>query len=73
MGLIAESFAAARSNAPLAAHIVDADELRRGARLLEGLGDDQRDRLVIMLDLRAAEQLGGVVVALAELAGVLAP
>ena len=51
--------------------IIDADELRGRARLLEGFGDDERDGLVIMLDLGAAEQLGGVVVALAELAGVL--
>ena len=53
--------------------IVDADQLRGGARLLEGLRDDDRDRLVIVLDVRAAEQLGGVELALAELAGILAP
>ena len=56
---------------PSAASIVDADQLRGGARLLEGLGHDDRDRLVIVLDLGAAEQLGGVEVALAELAGIL--
>ena len=58
---------------PSRAVIVDAHQLRGGARLLECLGDDERDRLVIVLDLGAAEQLGGVELALAELAGILAP
>ena len=57
---------------PVRALVVDADQLRGGARLLEGLGDDERDRLVVVLDLRAAEQLRGVELALAELAGVVA-
>ena len=72
-GLVAASFAAARSNAPLAADVVDAEELRGGARLLERLGDDQRDRLVIVLNLGTAEQPGRVPLGLAERAGVLAP
>jgi hypothetical protein len=45
--------------APLAG-VVDLDQLRGGARLLEGLGDHQRDGLVVVLDLGAAQQLGGV-------------
>ena len=66
------SFAAARSNAPLAGAIVDPDQLRGGARLLEGLGDDERDRLVVVLDLGAAEQLARCCSSpLRELAGVL--
>jgi hypothetical protein len=48
------------------------DQLRRRARLLEGLGDHERDGLVVVLDLRAAQQFGGVALALAELAGILA-
>jgi hypothetical protein len=44
--------------------------LRGGARLLEGVGHHQRDGLVVVVDLRAAQQLGGIEVALAELAGV---
>ena len=63
---------AARSKAPLAARVLHLHQLRGGARLLEGLGDHQRDGLVVVLDLRAAEQLGGVELALAELAGVVA-
>ena len=51
--------------------IVDADELRSGACLLEGFGNHERDRLMIMLDLGAAEQFRGVAIALAELAGVV--
>jgi hypothetical protein len=46
--------------------------VRRGARLLEGVGHHQRDRLVIVLDLRAAQQARGVELALGQLAGVLA-
>ena len=42
-----------------------------GARLFERLGNDERDCLVIMLNLRAAEQVGDIVVALIELAGVV--
>ena len=67
------SLTAARSNAPFAARVLDAHEVRRRARLLERLGHDDRDRLVVVLDLRAAEQPRGVEVALAELAGVLRP
>src|SRR5262245_43117611 len=52
----------------LGADIVDADQLRRSACLLERLGDHDRDRLVVVLDLRAAEQPGRVEPALAELA-----
>ena len=65
------SLAAARSNAPFGRGVVDADQLRRGARLLERFGDHDGDGLVIVVDLRAAEQLGGVELALVELAGVL--
>ena len=44
----------------LDADIVDAEELRGGACLFERFGDDQRDRLVIVLNLRTAEQPGRV-------------
>ena len=57
--------------ASLGRGVLDADELGGGPRLLQGLGNDQRDRLVIVLDLGAAQQLRGVVLALAELAGIL--
>ena len=67
---MAESFAAARSNAPVGADIVDADQLRGGACLLEGLRDDDCNRLMIVLDVGAAEQLGEVPVALGEPAGI---
>ena len=63
--------ASVRSKRPVGARVVDADQCGGGARLLEGLGHHHRDRLVIMLDLRAAEQLGSVELALAELARVL--
>ena len=50
--------------------VVDADQLRGGGCLLEGLRDDHCNCLMIVLDIRAAEQLGGVVLALAELARI---
>jgi hypothetical protein len=52
------------------ARVVDAHQLRGGARLLEGFGHHQCERLVVVVYLRAAQQFGGVEVALAELAGV---
>ena len=52
------------------ADIVDANQLRGGACLLEGLRHDDRDRLVVVLDFGTAEQLGSVIAALAELAGI---
>ena len=54
----------------LGAIVVDADQRGRGAGLLEGFGHDDRDGLVVVVDLGPAEQLGGVAVALAELAGI---
>ena len=45
--------------------------MRRGARLLERLGHDDRDGLVVVLDLGAAQQQRSVEFALAELAGIL--
>ncbi|MGY4290890.1 hypothetical protein ACVWXO_010156 [Bradyrhizobium sp. LM2.7] len=51
--------------------VVDLDKMGRGTGLLERFGDDDRDGLVIMVDLGAAEQLRRVVIALAELAGIL--
>ena len=53
---------------PLRAHVIDMDQHRRGARLLECLGHDDRDRLMVVVDVGAAEQLDGVELALAELA-----
>jgi hypothetical protein len=42
------------------AFVIDADQTSRGARLFEGLRDDNRDCLMIMIDRRAGEELGGV-------------
>ena len=44
------------------AHVLDANALRRGAGLFEGLGDDQADRLVIVLDFRPAQKLRRVAI-----------
>ena len=55
----------------LSLHVIDPDQLRGGAGLLEGLRHHERDRLVIMLDLGTAEQRGEVEVALGELAGIV--
>ena len=46
--------------AALLAHIVHADRAGGGAGLFERIGDDQRDRLVIMLDHGATEQRRGI-------------
>jgi hypothetical protein len=45
--------------------VVDLDELCGRAGLLEGLGDDDGDSLMIVIDLGTAEQLRRVVFALA--------
>ncbi len=50
------------------ANIVHANAGGRRARLFESLGDHHGDRLVVVVDLGPAEQPGGVVLALAELA-----
>ena len=55
----------------LGAGIIDADALGGVARLLERLGDDDRDRLIVMFDLRPGEHRRGMRLGLAELAGVL--
>jgi len=44
----------------VATHIVDLDQCRRCARLLEALRNDDRDRLVIMLDVGPAKEVGEV-------------
>ncbi len=60
-GGCAASFSAARSNWPARRRVRrSCSSMRRVARLLEGLGDDDRDGLVVVLDVRAAEQLRGV-------------
>jgi len=51
------------------ADVIDFDQLRCGTGLLEGLRDDDGDGLVIVLDLGTSQQLGGVEIALVELAG----
>ncbi|MNQ12156.1 hypothetical protein D3C85_250560 [compost metagenome] len=53
------------------AFILHADQAAGGARLLQVFGHHQRDGLVIVLDVRPAQQRGGVHLALAQLAGVL--
>ena len=40
--------------------VVDADQVGRGPGLLEGLRDHHGDRLVVMLNDRSAEQVGGI-------------
>ena len=45
--------------------VIDPDQLGCSARLLEGFGDHKRDRLVVVLDLRAGEQLADVVIVFA--------
>jgi len=40
------------------------------ARFFEGIGDDQRNRLVIMVDLRPTQQRCGIHAALAEFSGI---
>jgi hypothetical protein len=44
----------------LGAQVIDADQLRSGARLFEGLSENDGDRLMIVVDVRASEQLGNV-------------
>ena len=56
---------------PGGAHIVDAHQLRGGARLFEGFGDDDGDRLVIVGDVRTAEQLGEVTADFAQRTGIV--
>jgi len=55
----------------IAVAVVDKDQLRRGTRLFECLSDDDRDGLMVVLDIGAAEQLCRVVVTLFQLAGII--
>ncbi len=50
--------------------VFHAHEGSGGARLLEGLGHHQGHGLVVVLDLGAGQQVGDVLVALAQLAGI---
>ena len=56
---------------PLGFFVIDLDQLRRRAGLFEGLGHDERDGLVIVIDLGTAKEFRGVVFALSKIAGVL--
>ena len=55
--MIAESFCRREIERALGARVVDLDQLRCRARLFERLGDDERDRLMVVRDVGAAEQL----------------
>jgi hypothetical protein len=60
-GFAAESLACREIEGALADFVVvHHDQVGGGARLLECLRDDERDRLVIMLDLGSAEKLSDV-------------
>ena len=50
--------------------IVDPHQRGGGARIFERIGDDQRQRLLIMFDLRTAQQMRGVHAALGQLARI---
>ena len=52
-------------------NVVDADELRSGARLLECFRNDECNRLMIMLNVRAAEKLRRVARSLLQFSGIL--
>src|ERR1700678_1778423 len=48
-------------------NVIDLHELGGGARLFERFGDHKRNRLMIMLDLWAAEEMGRIAIGLFEL------
>ena len=51
--------------------VIHPHQMGRCARLFEGLRHHQRDRLVVVLDLGAAQEMGAVELSFAELAGIL--
>ena len=61
---------AGQVEAALGALVLDLDQVGGGAGLLEGLGDHDGHGLMVVLDLRTAQEVGGVEVALGQLAGV---
>ncbi len=70
--MTAVSFACSEVEGALLLGIVDLDQRGGGAGLFEGFGDDDGDRLMVVLDLVAAEELGGVELALLAFADVRA-